>query len=92
MFDYNLKKFDKKFINKHHKMLNGLSIVEPIYKSDIKSFIQSDRIKLLEEVAIGISCLDSEYQGEPYRKGFNETKHNAIEYIKSLISKIKEAN
>ena len=49
-------------------------------------FILRDK-KIKDRLIEEISCIDAEYQGEDYRKGFNETKHKAIEIINSIFIK-----
>lgn len=46
--------------------------------------IKKLRKELKEYLREKISCIDADYQGEDYRKGFNETKHKAIEIVKKI--------
>ena len=61
-----------------------------ILLADIKEFIRRERLQsrsdaLLEAVEL-ISQIDAEYQGEDYRRGFNETKEKAISALREKIN------
>ena len=61
-----------------------------ILLADIKEFIRKERLQarsdaLLEAVEL-ISQIDAEYQGEDYRRGFNETKEKATSALRKKIN------
>ena len=81
MFDYNLKEFDEKFLFLEDVCASntgaryGSTCINPV--PELKSFIQSDRIKLLEEVK------------EMNKKNCYADDFGLNEWLDDLISKIK---
>jgi len=49
-----------------------------------------DIIKMIKETKQKITEIDAPYQGEEYRKGFNDTKVKAFIILQTLINKIKK--
>lgn len=73
----NLKKLEE-------EILNDNKITRSV-KDEILYWLSRQRQEISKMVEEEISGLDSAYQGEDYRRGFNETKFKAIKIIQDKL-------